>query len=251
MVKRKYRRRIMIIIATLLMAGCSDGLPEGSVPEETARDHEEYSSSDEDFDDAESIAAVYRDIYEEAAEADTLGSLETLRHVVARLGENGYVAVDSENQIDMVGAEQAAAFCKAVEQKKKGELSIVMVHDYGFQKLVLKTKDGDVNISKGYYQYDEDGCLHNTNTVSYPADDWQYTEDGYLFFSGSCFSAENYALTLSDLREYNALRILPLDEKCRELNRKYILPVGYGHNNMFLTDWNEEDFADLDFYDVS
>lgn len=248
--KRKYRRRIIIIIAALVIAGCSHRLPEGSEPDEAAIDHKEDLSNQEDFDDAESIAAVYRDIYEEAAEADTLGSLETLRRMVARLGENGYVAVDSENQVNMAGAEQAVAFYKAVEQKKKGKLSIVVIHDSGFQKSVLKTEDGNVNVSKGYCQYDEDGCLQNTNTVSYPADDWQYTEDGYLFFSGSCFSAENYALTLSDLREYNALRILPLDEKCRELNRKYILPVGYGRNNMFLTNWNKEDFADLDFCDA-
>ena len=46
------------------------------------------------------------------------------------------------------------------------------------------------------------------------------------------------------------MRVLPLDETCREWNRKYILPVGYKQNNMFLTDWKEEDFGDLDFYDI-
>lgn len=46
------------------------------------------------------------------------------------------------------------------------------------------------------------------------------------------------------------MRVLPLDEKCRELNRKYILPVGYEQNNIFLTDWNEEDIGELDFYDI-
>ena len=250
MVKKKYGRRIRIIIAALLIAGCGDRRPEVSKPEEAAVDHEKYPSNDEDLDDAERIAAVYRDIYEEAAKSDRLSSLETLRRIVARLGVNGYAAVDSENQVDMTGADQAMEFCKAVEQKKKGNLSIVVIHDSGFQKLDLTAENGNVNVSKEYYQYDEEGCPQNINTVSYTADDWQYTEDGYLFFSGSCFSAENYVLTLSDLREYNALRILPLDEKCRELNRKYILPVGYGCNNMFLTDWKEEDYADLDFYDI-
>ncbi len=28
------------------------------------------------------------------------------------------------------------------------------------------------------------------------------------------------------------------------------MPVGYEQNNIFLTDWSEEDFGDLDFYDV-
>lgn len=65
-----------------------------------------YPSSKDDFDDAKSVAAVWRDIYDEAVKTSTLGSLETLRRIVARLGENGYVDVDSENQIDMAGAEQ-------------------------------------------------------------------------------------------------------------------------------------------------
>ncbi len=41
-----------------------------------------------------------------------------------------------------------------------------------------------------------------------------------------------------------------MDETCRELNRKYLLPVGYACNNMFLENWSEEDFGELDFYDL-
>jgi len=218
---------------------------------EEAADNETYPSSEEDFDDAESIAAVYRDIYDEAIETNTLGSPETLRRMVARLGEKGYVAVDSKNQVDMAGAEQAAAFCKAVEEKKKDRLTIIVLKDFGFRKFDLETEDGKVNIVRGYYQYDQNGCLQNRSTVSYPADIWQYTEEGYLLFEGSHFSDENFVLTLSgNTPEYTALRVLPLDERCRELNRKYIFPIGYGRNNLFLTDWSEEDFGELDFYDI-
>ncbi len=34
------------------------------------------------------------------------------------------------------------------------------------------------------------------------------------------------------------------------LYQYYLLPVGYGGNNLFLTDWSEQDFGNLDFYDV-
>ena len=241
---------VMISIVTLMMAGCSNELPEVSEITETVVDHEVYPSSENVFDDAESIAAVYRDIYDEAVEADALGSLETLRRIVARLGENGYVAVDSENQVDMAGAEQVIEFCKAVDEKKSAALTIVVIKDFGFRKFELKTEDGRVNIVRGYYQYDQNGCLQNRSTVSYLADIWRYTEEGYLLFGGSYFSDENFVLTLSDTPEHTALRILPLDETCRELNRTYILPVGYERNNIFLTDWNEEDFGNLDFYDI-
>ncbi len=241
---------VSISIVSLMIAGCSNELPEVPENRETVVDHEVYPSNEDDFEDAVNIAAVYRDIYDEAVEADTLGSLETLRSIVARLGENGYVAVDGENQVDMAGAEQVMEFCKAVNEKKSATLTIIVIKDFGFRKFDLKTEDGSVNIVRGYYQYDQNGCLQNRDMVSYPADIWRYTEEGYLLFEGSYFSDENFVLTLSDTPEHTALRVLPLDETCRELNRKYILPVGYEQNNIFLTDWNEEDFGDLDFYDI-
>lgn len=241
---------VSISIVSLMIAGCSNELPEVSENRETVVDHEVYPSNEDDFEDAVNIAAVYCDIYDEAVEANTLGSLETLRSIVARLGEKGYVAVDSENQVDMAGAEQVMEFCKAVNEKKSATLTIIVIKDFGFRKFDLKTEDGSVNIVRGYYQYDQNGCLQNRDTVSYPADIWRYTEEGYLLFEGSYFSDENFVLTLSGALEHTALRVLPLDETCRELNRKYILPVGYEQNNIFLTDWNEEDFGDLDFYDI-
>ena len=78
----------------------------------------------------------------------------------------------------------------------------------------------------------------------------EVTDYFYLIFSGSWPSDESYVLTLSDVPECTALRVEPLDEKCRELNRCYILPVSYGKNNMFLINWNENDFGELNFYDL-
>lgn len=240
---------LSISIISLMITGCGDELPEVSEVRETVVD-QVHPANEDDFDDAVSIAAVYRDIYDEAVETNALSSLEIMRRIIARLGENGYVAVDSENQIDMVGAEQALMFCEAVDKKEKGKLTIIVITDLGFRKFDMETEEGNVNIVSGYYQYDQNGQIQNESTVNYKADIWRYTEEGYLLFAGSYFSDELFVLTLSDVQEYTALRILPLDETCRELNRKYIQPVGYEQNNMFLIDWSEENFGYLDFYDM-
>ena len=84
----------------------------------------------------------------------------------------------------------------------------------------------------------------------YQTDYWRYTDDGYMMFSGTYFSEELYVLTLSSAEEHVAFRILPLDAKCQELNEKYLLLIGYELNNMFLVDWNEDDFGELNFYDM-
>lgn len=240
----------MIILILLIMTGCSDETPEVSDIEITQQDREVYSSDENTSVDVQHIEKLLSDIYDEAVDTNTLGSLDIMRRMVARLGENGYVAVDSGNQIDMVQAEQAFDFCKAVDGKEIDELTIIVVMEMGIRKFDLKTEGGSVNIVREYYQYDQSGSLQNRSTVSYPADFWQYTEEGYLIFEGSCLSDESYILTLSDTPEHTMLRILPLDEKCREYNRKYILPVGYKQNNLFLCNWSEDDFGDLDFYDL-
>ena len=232
-----------------MMTGCSDETQEVSDIEITWQD-EVYSSDENVSVDVQHIEELLCNIYDEAVGTNTLGSLDIMRRMVARLGENGYVAVDSGNQVDMTQAEQAFNFCKAVDEKKMNELTIIVVMELGIRKLDLKTEDGSVNIVRGYYQYDQNGSLQNRGTVSYPADFWQYTEEGYLIFEGSYFSDESYILTLSDTSEHTMLRILPLDEKCREYNRKYILPVGYGQNNLFLCNWSEDDFGELNFYDL-
>ena len=240
----------MIILILSIMTGCSDETPEVSDIEITQQDREVYSSDENTSVDVQHIEKLLSDIYDEAVDTNTLGSLDIMRRMVARLGENGYAAVDSGNQIDMVQAEQAFDFCKAVDGKEIDELTIIVVMEMGIRKFDLKTEGGRVNIVREYYQYDQSGSLQNRSTVSYPADFWQYTEEGYLIFEGSCLSDESYILTLSDTPEHTMLRILPLDEKCREYNRKYILPVGYERNNLFLCNWSEDDFGDLDFYDL-
>ena len=240
----------MIILILSIMTGCSDETPEVSDIEITQQDREVYSSDENTSVDVQHIEKLLSDIYDEAVDTNTLGSLDIMRRMVARLGENGYAAVDSGNQIDMVQAEQAFDFCKAVDGKEIDELTIIVVMEMGIRKFDLKTEGGRVNIVREYYQYDQSGSLQNRSTVSYPADFWQYTEEGYLIFEGSCLSDESYILTLSDTPEHTMLRILPLDEKCREYNRKYILPVGYEQNNLFLCNWSEDDFEDLDFYDL-
>lgn len=100
-----------------------------------------------------------------------------------------------------------------------------------------------------FFSY-ENGKLKQSSEDIYRTESWEYTEDGHLMFSGRLAFEGSYEVTRNEIMEYMAYRVLSLDETCRELNRKYILPIGYERNNMFLTDWSEEEFAELDFYDM-
>jgi len=190
------------------------------------------------------------DIYVEAAKNNELTDMETVCKVIKRFGECGYAAVDCENRVDMTQMQSVMDFCDSVENQKEAEVTIIQVSSLGgFSVYHLQTENGVVHVKRCYYGY-KDGIMKSEDEGEYQTDHWRYTDDGYLMFSGTYFSEELYVLTLSSAEEHVAFRILPLDAKCRELNEKYLLPIGYELNNMFLVDWNEDDFGDLNFYDM-
>ena len=235
-------------VLILSISGCSDAPPEENTVSETVIDVQAIQEESEE--DADEIISVCIDLYEKAEEENKLADLETIRSIVNRLGENGYTAVDNKNQIDMTHAEQVKRFCKMVDAREKAEITIIDIDDLGgFIKYDLQTKDGNVDVIRSYYEY-KDGAIQRNHIGTYQAEDWNYTEEGYLMFSGIYFSEELYALTLSGMEEHTALRVEPLDERCRELSRKYLLPISFEQNNMFIVDWSEDDFGDLNFYDM-
>lgn len=196
------------------------------------------------------IANLCLDLFEKAAEENRNDDLEMIRTIINRFGENGYSAVDSNNQIDMTEKEQVVQFCQMVEEKKTAEITLIEVtYLGGFISYELRTEDGVVLVNRSFFQYN-DGKMEVEETGNYTANFWHYTKEGYLMFSGVWFSEEMYLLTLGGVEEYKAFRVQPLDEVYREMNRKYLKSIGYERNNMFLVDWDEADFGEIDFYDV-
>ena len=235
-------------VLILSISGCSDAPPEENTVSETVIDVQAIQEESEE--DADEIISVCIDLYEKAEEENKLADLETIRSIVNRLGENGYSAVDSRNQINMTEPEKVVEFCEKVDAQEEAEITILEVSYLGgFVKYDLHTKDGNVDVVRSYYKY-ENGDIQREDTGSYQAEYWNYTEEGYLMFSGVWFSEELYVLTLSGAEEHTALRVQPLDETYRVLSRKYLRPISFEQNNMFIVDWSEEDFGDLNFYDM-
>ena len=235
-------------VLILSISGCSDAPPEENTVSETVIDVQAIQEESEE--DADEIISVCIDLYEKAEEENKLADLETIRSIVNRLGENGYSAVDSRNQINMTEPEKVVEFCEKVDAQEEAEITILEVSYLGgYVKYDLHTKDGNVDVVRSYYKY-ENGDIKREVTGSYQAEYWNYTEEGYLMFSGVWFSEELYVLTLSGAEEHTALRVQPLDETYRELSRKYLRPIGFEQNNMFIVDWSEDDFGALNFYDM-
>ena len=210
------------ILLSCTISGCSD-----TSTEEIQVDDpfiEVQAIPEDSKENAEEIINICIDLYKKAAEENKIADLETIRSIVNCLGENGYPAVDSRNQINMTDPEKVVEFCEKVDAQEEAEITILEVSYLGgFVKYDLHTKDGNVDVVRSYYKY-ENGDIQREVTGSYQAEYWNYTEEGYLMFSGVWFSEELYVLTLSGAEEHTALRVQPLDETYRELSRKYLRP---------------------------
>lgn len=242
---RRIRTLLCLSFTLLMLSGCGAS---SSVMQETA----EAVSETEALNETEAVwkagniekKEIYERIYEEALSQREETDLETIRNVVQLFGEAGYPAVDSENQINMVCAERVEAFCSQVEAGEEAETVIIEVsYQGGFTEYAFETREGAVNVIRTYFLY-QDGVVEEVSKREYPAYAWQYTEEGYLLFEE--YHMEGY----DGPSGRTAFRVQPLEEACRELNRQYILSVGYAENNLFLIDWNEKDYGEVDFYDM-
>lgn len=192
----------------------------------------------------ETVAESYRDIYEQAEKKGSLNDLSAKREIVERLGKSGYVAVDAENQVNMTHAEKLQDFVLSAKAKERAKVTVFCVEgEGGFTRYNLATEDGEIRVERMWVAWEE----HKPEVKyeeTYRAYRWDYSKDGYLFFEK--YQPEGYHGPMP----YTCLRVQPLEDKYREMNRKYIQPVGYAENNLFFLNWTEQEYGAVDFDDL-
>lgn len=193
------------------------------------------------------IANVYRDIYRTAkAEADGAQlSAEAVDAIEDRLIESGYMVVDTRQNFPSVlaNAENFYSFLKQESDTASAFAAVIRVENSGGFSLGCYSCDqGQRYYEALYLKWDSKQEPYIAERYQLPVYDWFLTEEGSFF----------YRLHRSDIHgtDYNLLRLQPVDEANYALAQKYIAPVGYIQNNMFFTNWTEDDTTQLHFPDV-
>ena len=234
--KKLYCMLLLVCIA-ILLCSCSNK----NAVADAERTVIDFSISDEN-----QFIADLDDIYSSCQDMKCKTEEEKLnqtRTVIESMGSKGYIAVDVENQINMANAENAEMFLSEVAENRDAGCTILQVmYDKSFVRFDFKSGGNNVMITRRFYVWDNNSFVEK-NEEKYKAYTWKYT-DGYLFF-------EKYRMGGYDGDSaYTALRVEPLDEKLRVLNRKYIKTIGYDSNNLFTTNWDESDMNKINYYDI-
>lgn len=246
---KKIRLSICLLLLMLLVACGNSSVADQSDVDKVGTDVENrqnfvQSPMQDPETEMNAIADFYADIYETAASQKTFSSVETKEKIVARLGENGYPVVDNDNDVNMVNAEAVETFCEQVDARQQADLVLLTVlNNGGFYRYDFLTTDGAVDVKTYGLQW-TDGQRQVETYQEYTAYTWQYTQKGYLLFE------QYHPPGYDGPSGHKAIRVKSLDETCRKYNEIYIKPIGYNYNNMFITDWSEQDFEQLDFYDM-
>ncbi|WP_147360131.1 DUF6070 family protein [Coprococcus sp. AF16-5] len=228
---------LLLVGIAILLCSCSNK----NAVADAERTVIDFSISDEN-----QFIADLDDIYSSCQDMKCKTEEEKLnqtRTVIESMGSKGYIAVDVDNQINMANAENAEMFLSEVAENRDAGCTILQVmYDKSFVRFDFKSGGNNVMITRRFYVR-ENNCFVEKNEENYKAYTWKYT-DGYLFF-------ERYRMGGYDGDSaYTALRVEPLDEKLRVLNRKYIKTIGYDSNNLFTTNWDESDMNKINYYDI-
>ncbi|MEO2238237.1 DUF6070 family protein [Dorea sp. YH-dor226] len=245
--KIRYTGLILIICMTICMTICMGCTMRNKTQGRTEAEKAQTGSQTQEQvvnQETEALAEGYRDLYESAKQEGTLDSLELQKEIIAYLGRAGYVAVDVNNQIDMVNAELAEEFCEKAQKKQSTEITIFSVSDQGeLIRYDIETCRGKMNVSISTLEWEADEPK-SEQYRAYEAYSWKYTEKGYFFIE------EYQPLGFDGAPGQKGFRIRPMEETFRELNQRYVMPIGYEKNNMLIMDWNEQDYSNLEFYDL-
>lgn len=226
-------------------AGCSIAVErEDGYRQENQKKTERQEKEERISRESEQLAEGFREIYEEERGRGEKDTLAFQQQIIQAIGEQGYAAVDTDNQINMVNFGQIEDFCENTEQGEKDSVVFFCVTDEGgWIRYDLEAQNGNIEVTESSLQWENDSpevyYYHEFEAAS-----WDYTDKGYLFLE------ESRPAGYDGAPGQKAFRVKPLDQTCREAYQTYLASVGYERNNLLITDWTEQDSKELDFCDL-
>ena len=263
-------KTVLILSCLIILAGCAVGEKErdtsgaGGQSEGLEDDSQSQTQEDDDI-----YQTDYIDLEEEEKQKinermSDLGSLCKDIYIGADKGESSNIVLQEDVVHEMVqtaASRGLAVTCgsydynmlnyETVDQalnnaaeggKTETEFHEITASGY-FRYFRLSAEDWELTVTYANAAYNDDMDLQIRQLEKFRVYDWEYTEKGWLIWEKAL--SKNQEMDM-----HSFFRILPLDEKCREMCDRYILPVSYFCNNLFLTDWDAGSMDRIEFNDL-
>lgn len=249
----KLNRLVCLIIFVLLLSACS-GPDDGSQPSISNGHSTPEVQSDPMKETIEQrckeITSMYYHLYASADKKepqnqwdDPVMSQSSIDAIENLLIDAGYDVMDTNGPYPsyLTTADSFYEFWECVQQKKSAEQEIISIMESGgiaYQLIIFDSEKAYLYSMR--YGFDE---ITDLNYEKHEILDWEVTEKGNFYYRIYPADDKHYA-------DFSLVRLAEPNLVLYDLNMKYIWAGGYIGTNMFLTDWTEDDFAQLSFNDL-
>lgn len=258
---------LVLLIAFLLHSGCAADEKERQEPaltsiemmeeeQEEQADNPDYEvknvemSKEEQDRITEKLSSVMKkcsDVYSQIDIEEALNTVlkeNEIHGIIDCAAEDGSSVICGSRDDNMRNYERVDKSLRKAKQGEKAETDFYTVNKSGvFRYYRLQFEGGSLSVTFASAVYNKSMEPVFQQMEKILAYRWEYTEKGWLIW-------EKALSRNQEMDMHIFYRILPLSSKCREIAARCITPVSYFGNNLFLTDWNQDNMEGIEFNDL-
>ncbi|MBQ6365461.1 MAG: hypothetical protein IJI61_03510 [Oscillospiraceae bacterium] len=174
-------------------------------------------------------------------------SYQSVEEMLIAIGNAGYPARDSNGEHNMRAYAVLDAFGNdAVLRTDDVNGSYINIYPDGhLSAFMLSRESGRWHLYSTSAAWNDDGSIRFYSAGRYAVGSVRYTSKGWLIYTRDTSDFDENQRANTDA--YVMVRVLPMDAEAKALCQRYIEPIGYLENNLFITNWTEPNFAPIDF----
>ena len=270
--KKSIFKSVTVLICLAFLSGCAAADRSGSrdhtekLSEESGyadskmsdgrKTEDDYETDDIDIESDEKqsvrnrmseLGALCKDIYiraDKGGSSNIVLDEETVHTMTETAAEQGWAVTCGSYDHNMLNYEEVDQALRDAAEGESSQTEFYVLTTSGyFRYFRLSAEDRELTVTYANAAYNDDMDLQIRQLEKFRVYDWEYTEKGWLIWEKAL--SKNQEMDM-----HSFFRILPLDEKCREMCDRYILPVSYFCNNLFLTDWDAGSMDRIEFNDL-
>lgn len=184
------------------------------------------------------LTESYKDLFSETYD-------QSRRDKIAkRLADQNKIVTTNFYEGVMKNHEQMDTFCKNVQSKSKNNQKVSVYYvqvNGGLLRYDFDYKDGKIIFTASSSEI-RNNVVTVPFTTRYQLYQYSYTDNGWFFF-------EKYTDS-DDLNTHTGIKVLTQDKRYIDLCNKYISPIGYDHNNLFIINWDQSTMDQIAFNDL-
>lgn len=200
------------------------------------------------------ISSFYKDIHRDAEKSDAPNWDLESEYAIDRQSKDkiedvliskGYAVINSDENYPeyLENANDFKDFWNSVKNNIEGTTTFwELTNSGGLIYRSLQFSDGKVSNIIAFGNWIDDKNMELIYAKNRLVHNWNMTSNGDFYYQD-----------LVKDRHYDAtklIRLNPVDKELYNLCKKYIEPLGYQGMNIFLSDWNEDDYSNLSFNDL-